>query len=108
MNEDAKKYGLLITTAGNKDDAAEIAKMLLSERLAACIQLLPIESHYVWKGATTQEAEWLLLVKTKTSLFEDAIRAIKVRHPYETPEIVGTHFTAGLSEYFSWIDETTR
>lgn len=108
MDNAAEKYGLLITATGNKDDAAGIAQMLVSDRLAACVQIMPIESFYAWKGALAHEAEWLLLIKTKTILFDDAIRAIKARHPYETPEIVGTEFSTGLPEYFSWIDESTR
>ena len=108
IDNDAEKYGLLITTTGNRDDAAQIANLLLAERLAACVQLMPIESYYSWKGSVAHEGEWLLLIKTKTILFDEAIKAIKSRHPYETPEIVGTNFSAGLSEYFTWIDEATR
>jgi periplasmic divalent cation tolerance protein len=108
MEQSEARYGLLMTTTANKDDAQKIAKALLAEKLAACVQLMPIESFYTWKGAVANDAEILLLVKTKTALFDDAIRAIKAIHPYETPEIVATPFTAGFAGYFGWIDAVTR
>lgn len=107
MPGDGGKYGLMLTTAADRDGAVKIAEMLIAERLAACVQLLPIESFYRWKGAVAHEAELLLLIKTKAALFEDAIAAIKAVHPYETPEIVATEFTAGFAGYFSWIDDET-
>lgn len=99
---------MLMTTLPDKVQAQAMAKYLLSERLAACVQLLPIESHYVWNGEMTEAGEWLLLVKTRAALFEAAIRAIKARHPYEVPEIVAADFTAGFADYFSWIDRGTK
>ena len=101
-------YGMLMTTTANKDDAQNMAKALLGEKLAACVQLMPIESYYTWKGAVANEAEILLLIKTRTALFDDAIRAIKAIHPYETPEIVAMLFTKGFPGYFGWIDAVTR
>lgn len=108
MDDGNARYGVLMTTTANKDDAQAIAKALLAEKLAACVQLVPIESYYTWKGAVANDAEILLLVKTKTALFDDAIRAIKAVHPYETPEIVATPFTKGFAGYFAWIDDVTR
>ena len=101
-------YGVLMTTAANKDDAQTIAKALLAEKLAACVQLLPIESYYMWNDAVRNDAEILLLIKTKTALFDDAMRAVKAVHPYETPEIVATEFTGGFAGYFAWIDAVTK
>jgi len=108
MSRSEGKYGVMITTVANKDDAAKLAKLLLSEKLAACVQVMPIESFYTWKGDTANEAELLLLIKTKAALFDKAIKTIKSAHPYETPEIVCTDFIAGFSGYFSWIDEVTK
>jgi periplasmic divalent cation tolerance protein len=67
-----------------------------------------VESHYVWKGEMAEAGEWLLLVKTRAALFEEAIAAIKARHPYETPEIVAGDFAAGFAGYFRWIDDVTK
>jgi periplasmic divalent cation tolerance protein len=100
-------YGVLMTTVPSRDEAASIAHLLIDEKLAACVQLLPIESFYVWEGKTQNEAELLLLIKTRTALFESAIARIKAVHPYSVPEIVGTEFLAGFKGYLDWIDQVT-
>jgi periplasmic divalent cation tolerance protein len=100
-------YGVLLTTTPTREEAARIAKLLIDEKLAACVQLLPIESFYVWQGKTQNEAELLLLVKTRRSLFEKAIARIKAVHSYTVPEIVALPFSAGFAGYLNWIDEVT-
>jgi periplasmic divalent cation tolerance protein len=99
--------GIVTTTVANWQDARRIADVLLAERLAACVQLLEIESHYVWKGARTAEPEVLLLVKTRAELFDRTIARIKALHPYETPEIVAQTFSAGFAPYLAWIADNT-
>jgi periplasmic divalent cation tolerance protein len=103
----AGDHGMLLTTLPSRDEAAKIANLLIDEKLAACVQLLPIESFYRWDGKTQNEAEVLLLIKTRTALFDAAIARIKAAHPYSVPEIVGLPFTAGFAGYFGWIDEVT-
>ncbi|MES2471283.1 MAG: divalent-cation tolerance protein CutA [Pseudomonadota bacterium] len=104
----ASDYGMLLTTVPSRDEAARIANLLIDEKLAACVQLLPIESFYRWDGKTQNEAELLLLIKTRTALFENAIARIKAVHPYTVPQIVGTEFLAGFKGYLDWIDDATR
>ena len=100
-------YGVLLTTTPNRDEAASIAKLLIDEKLAACVQLLPIESFYFWEGKTQNEAEILLLVKTRSTLFDAVIACIKAVHSYTVPEIVAMPFTAGFAGYLDWIDNVT-
>jgi periplasmic divalent cation tolerance protein len=100
-------YGVLLTTSPNREEARLIAKLLIDEKLAACVQLLPIESFYFWQGKTQNEAEVLLLVKTRSALFEAAIARIKAVHSYTVPEIVALPFTAGFAGYLDWIDSVT-
>jgi periplasmic divalent cation tolerance protein len=102
------EQGILLTTLPSREDARRLARMLVEEKLAACAQLLPIESFYRWEGAVQNEAEVLLLVKTRTSLFDNAIAAIKAAHPYSVPQIVGWPFSAGHGPYLDWIDASTR
>ena len=104
---EAGDYGMLLTTTPTRDQAVRIAKLLIEEKLAACVQLLPMESFYFWKGRTQNEAELLLLVKTRCALFEKAIARIKDVHSYDVPEIVALPFTAGFAGYLNWIDEVT-
>jgi periplasmic divalent cation tolerance protein len=101
-------YGVMLTTTPTREEAQKIARLLIEEKLAACVQLLPIESFYVWQGKTQNEAEVLLLIKTRTALFESAIARIKAVHSYTVPEIVAVPFTAGFGGYFDWIGETVR
>src|SRR6266700_3079196 len=98
----ASDYGVLLTTTSGREEAHLIAKLLIDEKLAACVQLLPIESFYVWQGKTQNEAEILLLVKTRSALFELAIARIRQVHSYSVPEIVAMPFTAGFSGYLDW------
>ena len=99
--------GIVTTTLANRAEARRIAKALLAERLAACVQLLDIESHYVWKGEAMAEPEVMLLAKTRAELFESVIARIKALHPYELPEIVAQPFQAGFGPYLAWIRENT-
>jgi len=100
-------YGVMLTTTPTREEAQNIARLLIEEKLAACVQLLPIESFYFWQGKTQNEAEVLLLIKTRTALFENAIARIKEVHSYTVPEIVAVPFAAGFAGYLSWIGEVT-
>lgn len=100
-------FGMLMTTTPSRDDAVRIAKLLVEERLAACVQLLPMESFFHWKGKTQADKENLLLIKTRTALFDTAIARIKALHRYEVPEIVAMPFSAGAAAYFQWMEEVT-
>ena len=97
----------MLTTTPTREEAQTIARLLIEEKLAACVQLLPIESFYFWQGKTQNEAEVLLLIKTRTALFENAIARIKEVHSYTVPEIVAVPFAAGFAGYLSWIGEVT-
>lgn len=103
----AAQYGMLLTTTASRDEAARLANLLIDERLAACVQLLPVESFYRWDGRTQNEAETLLLVKTRAALFDEAIARIRQAHSYTVPEIVALPFSAGFAGYLGWIDAVT-
>ena len=104
----AGDFGVISTTVAQRADAERIAALLLSEKLAACVQIMAIDSRYVWKGEATREAELMLLIKTRSALFDTVTARIAAIHPYETPEIVATPFAAGLPTYFAWIMENTN
>ena len=102
------EYSITITTTADKDSAKTIAKFLVEKRLAACVQMLPIESVYLWQGKICDEGEIMLLIKSKTTLFGEIVSAIKENHSYEVPEIIQVPITDGLPDYLKWIDECTR
>jgi periplasmic divalent cation tolerance protein len=105
--EKPSDYGVMLTTTPSREEAQSIAKLLIEEKLAACVQLLPIESFYAWQDKTQNDAEVLLLIKTRTALFDAAIARIKQAHSYTVPEIVAMPFAAGFQGYFAWIGQVT-
>lgn len=93
-----------ITTTERREDAERIAEMLIERRLAGCIQIVgPITSIYRWKGETVKGEEWLLLIKTRSALYERLEKAIKESHPYETPEIIALPIAFGDRGYLEWL-----
>ena len=94
-------------TAANREEAGRLAAMLVSERLAACVQILPeIESVYRWQGRIERQQEVLLIAKTVSSKFAALEREVRAIHSYETPEIVALPITAGSSPYLAWLSAT--
>lgn len=104
---EASEYGVITSTFANRADARRVARALLAEKLAACVQLMDMESHYVWKEEIRHEGEVMLLAKTRAELFAQAIARIKALHPYDTPEIVAQNFTMGFAPYLNWIGAQT-
>ena len=106
----ATTCGAVTSTFANREDARRVADALLAEKLAACVQLMEIESHYVWKGETRREGEVMLVAKTRTDLFDRAIARIKALHPYETPEIVALPVAEGEAHpaYRAWVEGETK
>ena len=102
------EYSLIITTAADRESAKKIARMLVEKQLAACVQMLPIESIYLWQEKICEENETALFIKSKTALFDEIKEAIKENHSYEVPEIIQMPVTDGLPEYLKWIDDCTR
>ena len=98
-------HAVITTTAGSAEEAERIAGALLERRLAACVQTLPIQSRYVWKGEVAVEAEVLLLIKTRQDRFDEVSAAIAELHSYEVPEILLLPVTAGWPPYLAWLDE---
>ncbi len=96
------------TTVDSEEKAVEIAKRLLEQHLAACVQVAgPITSRYWWQGVQETAMEWTCTAKTRKDLFpvvEDAVRAI---HPYEVPEITAVEIGAGNDAYLDWITAET-
>jgi len=101
------EYSMFITTCADKESAKAIAELLVKNRLAACVQLFPIESVYFWNGKTCENNEVALFIKSKTKLFDKIAAAIKENHSYEVPEIAQIPITNGLPEYLKWIEDCT-
>jgi periplasmic divalent cation tolerance protein len=100
---------LVLVTAPNEEVGAELAKALVQERLAACVNLAPsVRSVYRWKGALCDERESALWIKTRQGCLERLQERIRALHPYEVPEIVALPVQWGSRDYLSWVlDETS-
>src|SRR5215471_18171859 len=88
-------YCVVLTTCATDEDARALATALLDRQLAACVQVVPIHSYYVWEGAQQSEPEKLLLVKTRRGLYGEVEAALRAAHKYDTPEIVCLPVVAG-------------
>ena len=100
------KYCCVLSTAPNIKKARQLAGLLVSKRLAACVQIVPgLESHYRWKGKTEASKEILLIIKTRASLYKPLEKAILKNHPYEVPEIICLSIAQGSKTYLDWISE---
>lgn len=98
---------VVITTTPGRAEARSLAKALLKNRMAACVQLMPIESFYTWDGELHDDDEILLLIKTQAELFPALEAFIKEVHSYQVPEIIQLPVTNGSDTYLRWIGEVT-
>jgi periplasmic divalent cation tolerance protein len=104
MNDISAEPIVVLMTAASRDEAGRIAKMLVSQRLAGCVQILPeIQSIYWWQGKVARETETLLLAKTTKERFADLVSSVTEIHSYETPEIVALSITAAAEPYLKWL-----
>jgi periplasmic divalent cation tolerance protein len=106
MTDDTHHYSMMLSTTSNRPEAERIAGVLVEQGLAACVQLMSVDSVYLWKGKIEKTGEILLLIKTRSDHVDKAILAIKAAHSYEVPEIIAVPIESGLPEYLAWIDET--
>jgi periplasmic divalent cation tolerance protein len=98
------KYCCILSTAPDIKKARTLAGLLISRKLAACVQLVGgLESHYRWRGKKETSREVLLLIKTKISVYKKIEKALLKNHPYEVPEIVCLPITRGSKAYLDWI-----
>lgn len=94
---------VVLTTVAATFDAAALARSLVEERLAACVNILPaVRSIYRWKEAVEDDREQLLLIKTTDERVDELRGALEARHPYEVPEIVVVRAEA-LGRYGEWL-----
>ena len=99
---------LCFCSCPDSETAQRIADVLVDERLAACVNVLPgMRSVYRWHGAIEHADEVLLLIKTTRAQFEPLLARVASLHPYELPELVAVEVAAGLPAYLDWVLEQT-
>ena len=96
---------VVLSTSSSIEEAEKIARVLVEERLAACVNVLPgLRSFYRWKGAVEDSAEWLLLIKSSRGQFEKLKTALEKLHSYEVPEVIALPIVDGSKNYLLWLE----
>ncbi|GHU15535.1 divalent-cation tolerance protein CutA [Alphaproteobacteria bacterium] len=101
-------YTIVTTTVETEQQAEALARKIVVEKLAACVQIQKIKSVYSWNDKIELNDEHLLMIKTRSDLFAEISEFIKENHDYQVPEIVQIPITNGSNEYLSWIKKVTR
>lgn len=99
---------VLLCTCPDADVAEQIARALVGERLAACVNLVPgLRSFYRWQGEVAEDGEVLLIIKTPGDRFQAVEALVHTLHPYELPELIAVPITTGSMAYLAWLREET-
>ena len=99
---------LVLTHLPDHAAAMELARALVTERLAACVNVgAPVQSMYHWQGQIETAQEVPVAIKTRSALYSRVEAAILASHPYELPDIVAVPLSDGLRPYFAWLDAET-
>jgi periplasmic divalent cation tolerance protein len=98
---------LVLVTTPDTAEASKISIALITERLAACVNVVPwVESYYRWEGEVTRDSETLLIIKTTNDRYESLERRVKQLHTYTTPEVIAVKIEAGSAEYLKWLRDS--
>lgn len=108
MRSRTSAVNLALCTAPDLRTARRIARVLVGERLAACVNLLPLKgSIYRWQGKIGEDSEVLLFIKTTRFRRERLRKRLRALHPYEVPEILFLPIATGDASYLSWVRSCT-
>ncbi len=100
---------VVFVTAPSPDRAAELARAVVEERLAACGNVVPgVRSIYRWEGEVVDEPEALLVLKTTRDRLDALRERVLALHPYEVPEVLALPVEAGAERYLAWVHSETR
>ena len=100
---------VVFITCPNKKEGENIGAHLVSEKLAACVNVVPgLKSIFHWDGKLNRENEVLLIIKTKLSCFNKLEKRVLRLHSYSVPEVVGLPIVKGSQKYLKWVREMTN
>ena len=100
---------LVLTTLPDQESARQLARLLVEERLAACVNVLAhCHSVYFWEGALQENGEVPLIIKSTPERYNELESFLREHHPYEVPEILAVDPEQGLSEYLAWVVRETQ
>ena len=100
---------VIFITVGSANEAAEIARALIGERLAACANIVDhVKSIYRWKEEVEEASEVLLLIKSTDDRLNDLIARVRQLHSYKNPEVIAIKVEDGSSEYLDWVSSSVK
>ena len=100
---------VIFVTASTEEEAHRIAELLLNQRKAACINIIPkVDSLFWWQGKLDSARESFLIIKTRASLLPEIVDLVKSVHSYEVPEIIAMPIVGGNEDYLKWIDSEVK
>jgi periplasmic divalent cation tolerance protein len=99
---------VVLATVASLEEGKTIARSLLTEKLAACINIFPVNSFYVWEGEFNHDQEYQLIIKTNLNKFDEIASKIKTLHNYEVPEIIALPIIAGSKSYLNWLATSVK
>jgi periplasmic divalent cation tolerance protein len=95
---------VVLLTVGSQQEAERIAEALVTEHLAACVNVIgPITSIYHWEGRVERGQELLLIIKTRTALYDQLEARVRSLHSYSNPEVIAVPISAGAAAYLDWL-----
>jgi len=101
-------YVAIFVTAPSHEQGVAIARTLVEEEIAACVNIIDgLTSIFTWKGKIEEESESLLIIKTRSERVPEMIQRVKSLHPYDVPEVIVLPILDGNPAYLEWIDEVT-
>jgi len=96
---------VVFSACDSEEQAAQIARELVEQKLAACVNILPgARSVYRWKGQIEDTAEWMLIIKSRRDLMDKLRAVIGKIHTYEVPELLAVPVVDGSESYLAWLD----
>jgi periplasmic divalent cation tolerance protein len=103
---DKSAHIVVLITTETDSEARKIADVLLDQKKAACVNIVPrVDSRFWWEGKIDSAQESLLIVKTKASLLDEVVDLVKQNHSYSVPEVIALPIIGGNPDYLKWIDE---
>ena len=105
----SSEYCACLTSVSNAEDARRLARLMVEERLAACVNIIPgVQSIYEWQSKIHEDQELILMIKTRRESVEALNEFLKKNHPYELPELIALNIDDGNPNYLRWIDSIVK